>query len=212
MHSSSSTWEERQESSPGCSSSWALWNSGQGGGCVGDQQESQSNDRTYFTPITPSPCVVLCRWTTTCLRRLWCTGTVCQKVSWGWWSSTRSHSWSNALTLSPATNPSWSSSWSRSASTPPCTPAVPTRLARLHLELFWITPSLTETGQVYSWCQPARGCVTILTLSFFFLSGSTSIWLHITPTRAVDSLHITSLCTTQQTSVQTICKGIHSKI
>lgn len=124
--------------------------------------------------VISTPCVVLCRWTTTCPRRLWCTGTVCQKVSWGWWSSMRSHSWSNALTLSPATNPSWSSSWSKSASAPPCTPVVPARLARLRLELFWITPSLTETGQVYSWCEAAGGCVTILTpscCSFFSSQG-----------------------------------------
>lgn len=53
----------------------------------------------------------------------------------------------------------------------------------------------------------------IVRIFFFFLNfclnlGWTSIWWHITFARAVAFLHDTSLCTTQQTSLQTICKGI----
>lgn len=91
--------------------------------------------------------VLLCRWTTTCQRRLWCIVTVCQTVSWGWLSSTRSHSWSNALRLSPPMSPSWSSLWSKSASAPPSTPACPTTLGPHLQEQSWITRWPRETGQ-----------------------------------------------------------------
>lgn len=56
----------------------------------------------------------------------------------------------------------------------------------------------------------AVGYLKFLTLNCSFLSGWTSIWWHITFARVVDSRHTTSLCTTRQTSLQTICKGIHN--
>lgn len=96
-------------------------------------------------------CICLrCRRTTSSLTRSWCIETACQRGSWDSWSSTRSRSWSSVSGPFPATLQSWLSSWSKNASAPPFTPMRATALARLHLELFWITPSLKGTGWFWS--------------------------------------------------------------
>lgn len=93
------------------------------------------------------------RWTTTCPTRSWCTGTACQRGSWVWWSSLRFHSWSIVSTISPTMLRSWFSSWSKNASPQPFIPVWQTTLAHLHLEPFWITPLLRETGGFWMWLQ-----------------------------------------------------------
>lgn len=95
-------------------------------------------------------CAYLCfwrRWTTTYPTRSRYIVMACRRGSWDWWSSMKFHSWSNVSRPSPTTIQSLFSLWSKNASPPPSTPACQTTLAHLRLELFWITPSLKETGQ-----------------------------------------------------------------
>lgn len=110
---------------------------------------SCSTSRSYIpnTHLIGHLCKCLrCRRTTSSLTRSWCIETACRRGSWASWSSTRFRSWSSVSGPFPATLQNWLSSWSKNASAPPFTPVWTTTLARLHLELFWITPLLTGTG------------------------------------------------------------------